>query len=366
MPSKIILMSPSMAMANNCSADIEKGAMAMMANDVNVDVASSTVHNHLHPRKLLMNAVCASILFVLCFSLLMYSIYFFAVTNVSSSTASTVAGKSLVIPPNSNGSLIANWQDCNAVAGDSCAGTGFSCCIGIADLNTSNAFASKTTCRPVYAAGTASSYDFLGCIDPVVMADYATCQSPSLDKCASTGFACCAGLLDFNVTAPLLSKKTCRPSTECAPLAATTTFSSTQPTPVLSSSSSSPSSSSSLPSSSTSNSISAQVSSTLTFYDPTTGGGKCDGIHHAPTELVVAMSSSLLTKYSACHSVVSLTVPFSLKSVDVVVVDECDERDGCTSNNVDGTPAVWQALGLDMKAGRVAINWRVVSWSHDL
>lgn len=55
------------------------------------------------------------------------------------------------------------------------------------------------------------------------------------------------------------------------------------------------------------------------------------------------------------------------KSVRAKVVDECDSMNGCDedhafqrpcdNNIVDGSDAVWRALGLNTDLGRVSVTW---------
>lgn len=112
-----------------------------------------------------------------------------------------------------------------------------------------------------------------------------------------------------------------------------------------------------------------QESGQLTFYDPSTGGGACTGKIYSSTDMVVALSSSLLNKnipnLSLCGKRIDIAYndQKSEKVAHVVatVVDECSEKDGCVKGTVDGTVGgVWKALGLHTDLGKVAITWRVL------
>lgn len=94
----------------------------------------------------------------------------------------------------------------------------------------------------------------------------------------------------------------------------------------------------------------------LTNYDPTTGGGACDGIVHSQYELIAAIHTDQLqrgTSNSMCGK--SITIYGNGKSSRVKVVDECSKFDGCTSGTVDVPLAVWNQLG--MVPGRQDITW---------
>ncbi|XP_009796010.1 kiwellin-like [Nicotiana tabacum] len=89
------------------------------------------------------------------------------------------------------------------------------------------------------------------------------------------------------------------------------------------------------------------------------GGGpsECDGQYHDNSERVVALSTRWYAKGSKCGKMILIRANNG-KSVTAKVVDECDSiNDGCANNVVDGSIAVWRALGLDTDKGRVPITW---------
>ncbi|KAJ0103095.1 hypothetical protein Patl1_03844 [Pistacia atlantica] len=45
------------------------------------------------------------------------------------------------------------------------------------------------------------------------------------------------------------------------------------------------------------------------------------------------------------------------KNVIAKVVDECDEEPPCRNDIVDGSNAVWHALGLNIEVGVVDVTW---------
>ncbi|KAL3518406.1 hypothetical protein ACH5RR_020995 [Cinchona calisaya] len=57
------------------------------------------------------------------------------------------------------------------------------------------------------------------------------------------------------------------------------------------------------------------------------------------------------------------------RNPNATVVDECDSRNGCDkehagqppcdNNIVDGSSAVWKALGLNEDDGRVSVAWSI-------
>ena len=93
---------------------------------------------------------------------------------------------------------------------------------------------------------------------------------------------------------------------------------------------------------------------TLTFYDPSTGGGYCNGVTYSSSSFVVALATDILS--GRCGSTITL-VASNGNSVQATVVDMCNMADGCTSGNIDTTTAVWHALGLDTGAGRIGIQY---------
>ncbi|KAH7561009.1 hypothetical protein ACOSP7_016371 [Xanthoceras sorbifolium] len=98
------------------------------------------------------------------------------------------------------------------------------------------------------------------------------------------------------------------------------------------------------------------------------GGGpsECDGKYHSNSVPVVALSTGWYNGGSRCGKMIKI-VGSNGKSVMAKVVDECDSMRGCDeehagqppckNNIVDGSDAVWTALGLDKDLGVVDVTW---------
>ncbi|KAL5131901.1 Ripening-related protein grip22 [Glycine soja] len=120
--------------------------------------------------------------------------------------------------------------------------------------------------------------------------------------------------------------------------------------------------------------LSAGISSTdaiLTRNDFTEGGdggdrSQCDEQFHDNSELVVALSTGWFDNGSRCLKLITITAGNG-RSVTAKVVDQCDSVHGCDkehadqppcrNNIVDGSQAVWDALGLD--SGEERVTWSV-------
>ncbi|KAI6695796.1 hypothetical protein NL676_023506 [Syzygium grande] len=99
------------------------------------------------------------------------------------------------------------------------------------------------------------------------------------------------------------------------------------------------------------------------------GGGpsECDNKYHNNSELIVALSTGWYAGGSRCGHRIKIVSTKTRKSVMAKVVDECDSRNGCDkehayqppckNNIVDGSNAVWQALGLDIDVGEENVVW---------
>uniref|UniRef100_A0A0E0M936 Uncharacterized protein n=1 Tax=Oryza punctata TaxID=4537 RepID=A0A0E0M936_ORYPU len=113
--------------------------------------------------------------------------------------------------------------------------------------------------------------------------------------------------------------------------------------------------------------VSARTPATLTlnsFARGGDGGGRsfCDDRFHPDTAMVVALSSGWLRLDGTrrCNRMIRVATGNG-RSVLARVVDECDSVNGCDAehnfeppcpnNVVDGSPAVWKALGLDEGVG---------------
>ncbi|KQJ97231.1 putative ripening-related protein 6 [Brachypodium distachyon] len=90
------------------------------------------------------------------------------------------------------------------------------------------------------------------------------------------------------------------------------------------------------------------------------GGGpaECDGKFHSDKDLLVALSTVWYAGGRRCFHKIRITSAQTGRSVEATVIDECDSRGGrCKNNIVDTSPAVWQALGLDINIGEVPVTW---------
>ncbi|WOG87600.1 hypothetical protein DCAR_0206830 [Daucus carota subsp. sativus] len=120
--------------------------------------------------------------------------------------------------------------------------------------------------------------------------------------------------------------------------------------------------------------ITASTPAVLTLNDFRKGGdggaeSSCDNKFHENWELIVALSTGWFDNSSRCFKKIRIRASNG-RSVEAKVVDECDSMHGCDkehsyqrpcdNNIVDGSSAVWNALGLNKDLGRVNINWSMV------
>ncbi|XP_062083556.1 kiwellin-like [Humulus lupulus] len=104
------------------------------------------------------------------------------------------------------------------------------------------------------------------------------------------------------------------------------------------------------------------------FSEGGDGGGasSCDGKFHKNSELIVALSTGWFDGGSRCGKMIRITASNG-RRVKAKVVDECDSMRGCDeehagqppcrNNVVDGSDAVWSALGLNKDLGIVDVTW---------
>ncbi|KAJ4725077.1 Kiwellin [Melia azedarach] len=117
--------------------------------------------------------------------------------------------------------------------------------------------------------------------------------------------------------------------------------------------------------------VTSSTKAKLTNNDFSEGGdggapSECDGKYHDNSELVVALSTGWYNGGSRCGKMIKITANNG-RSVRAKVVDECDSMRGCdkehagqppcNNNIVDGSDAVWNALGLDKDIGIVDVTW---------
>ncbi|KAL6575827.1 hypothetical protein OROHE_000808 [Orobanche hederae] len=100
------------------------------------------------------------------------------------------------------------------------------------------------------------------------------------------------------------------------------------------------------------------------------GGGpsECDDKYHNNNLRVVALSTGWYAGGSRCLQTIRIRADQNpRRSTTATVVDECDSQQGCDvehayqppcrNNVVDGSAAVWKALGLNEDLGVVDVNW---------
>ncbi|TKY48553.1 Kiwellin protein [Spatholobus suberectus] len=117
--------------------------------------------------------------------------------------------------------------------------------------------------------------------------------------------------------------------------------------------------------------VSSSTQAILTLNDFSEGGdgggpSECDEKYHANSERAVALSTGWYNNGSRCLKMITITASNG-RSVTAKVVDECDSVNGCDkehagqppcrNNIVDGSQAVWDALGLDSDVGEAPVTW---------
>ncbi|KAI9075099.1 hypothetical protein K1719_042947 [Acacia pycnantha] len=117
--------------------------------------------------------------------------------------------------------------------------------------------------------------------------------------------------------------------------------------------------------------VSSSTQAILNLNDFSEGGdggdpSECDGSYHSNSERVVALSTGWYDKGSRCGKMIKITASNG-RSTTAKVVDECDSVYGCdrehagtppcANNIVNGSQAVWDALGLDSNVGEAQVTW---------
>ncbi|KAI9077836.1 hypothetical protein K1719_040182 [Acacia pycnantha] len=117
--------------------------------------------------------------------------------------------------------------------------------------------------------------------------------------------------------------------------------------------------------------VSSSTQAILTLNDFSEGGdggdpSQCDERYHSNSESVVALSTGWYNKGSRCGKMIKITASNG-RSTTAKVVDECDSVNGCDrahagqppcrNNIVDGSQAVWDALGLNSDVGEAHVTW---------
>ncbi|CAL4893743.1 unnamed protein product [Urochloa decumbens] len=118
--------------------------------------------------------------------------------------------------------------------------------------------------------------------------------------------------------------------------------------------------------------VTGSTQATLTlnsFAEGGDGGGAaaCTGRFYGDDQMVVALSTGWYSGGSRCTKNVVITAASTGRSATAMVVDECDSTTGCDAehnfeppcrnNIVDGSPAVWDALGLNQDDGQAQVTW---------
>ncbi|XP_059634150.1 kiwellin-1-like isoform X2 [Cornus florida] len=117
--------------------------------------------------------------------------------------------------------------------------------------------------------------------------------------------------------------------------------------------------------------VSSNTKAVLTinsFQQGGDGGGpsECDNKYHPDNTPVVALSTGWYNKGGRCLN--NITISANGRSVNAMVVDECDSTMGCdedhdyqppcNNNIVDASKAVWEALGVPSDNwGELDITW---------
>ncbi|KAK3419968.1 hypothetical protein EUGRSUZ_G00742, partial [Eucalyptus grandis] len=118
--------------------------------------------------------------------------------------------------------------------------------------------------------------------------------------------------------------------------------------------------------------VTSSTRAILTNNDFSHGGdggapSQCDEQYHKNTERIIALSTGCFDNQSRCRKMIQITSIKTGSSVTAKVVDQCDSMNGCCeshayqppcqNNIVDGSDAVWSALGLDKNVGDEDVTW---------
>ncbi|KAI6699659.1 hypothetical protein NL676_013983 [Syzygium grande] len=121
--------------------------------------------------------------------------------------------------------------------------------------------------------------------------------------------------------------------------------------------------------------VTSSTPATLRWNDFSKGGdggdpSECDGQYHDNLELIIALSTGWSDNKSRCGKMIQITSIKTGRSMTARVVDQCDSVYGCNesrayqplcpNNVVDGSDAVWGALGLDKNVGEEDVTWSMV------
>ncbi|KAL8210381.1 hypothetical protein R6Q57_007113 [Mikania cordata] len=98
---------------------------------------------------------------------------------------------------------------------------------------------------------------------------------------------------------------------------------------------------------------------TINSFEKGGGGGgpsECDGQYHSDDTLIVALSTRWYNHGQRCFKFININ--YNGKSVQAMVIDECDSRRGCKDDIVDASKAVWKALEVPKSQwGETSVTW---------
>ncbi|KAI3693372.1 hypothetical protein L6452_33207 [Arctium lappa] len=98
---------------------------------------------------------------------------------------------------------------------------------------------------------------------------------------------------------------------------------------------------------------------TINSFEKGGDGGQpseCDGKFHSDDTLIVALSTEWYNHGQRCFKFINIY--YNDKSVQAMVVDECDSNKGDGDDIVDASKAVWEALQVPKSEfGETAITW---------
>ncbi|KAL8238409.1 hypothetical protein R6Q59_014976 [Mikania micrantha] len=98
---------------------------------------------------------------------------------------------------------------------------------------------------------------------------------------------------------------------------------------------------------------------TINSFEKGGGGGgpsECDGHYHSDDTLIVALSTRWYNHGQRCFKFININ--YNGKSVQAMVIDECDSTRGCKDDIVDASKAVWKALQVPKSQwGETSVTW---------
>ncbi|KAJ0860951.1 putative RlpA-like domain superfamily, kiwellin [Helianthus annuus] len=109
------------------------------------------------------------------------------------------------------------------------------------------------------------------------------------------------------------------------------------------------------------NSQSTNTDATMTLNSFEKGGSggepsECDGQYHSDDTLIVALSTRWYNSGQRCFK--NININYSGRTVQAMVVDECDSTRRCKDNIVDASKAVWKALAVPKSEwGETSVTW---------